>query len=398
MTLVVCWRSREEIFCASDTRLSSNGVKLTDTAAKLFNVPYTISRINGSDGVELGNENFNCGFAFAGSAIAAQNTHSAASACARLLTTFGELSPPTLAAIAKLYASVANQVMRELAFLSPATNSRFSGLIFGFCPRTLNPKFFMIECDRDQTPIEFAAKEISIHLNEAFAFGSGAEAFQKVHVSFKAKRSRFSIFDVFEKTLLAQGERSVSDRPQMAVCSRNTFRFETFIMPESDDPASRGVRQYLNGVDLDQIGEVDGYTIGRSALGFGMRSHTGRTALAARGEDWKGAAVSEELQNLASFELMIEYLENPHLEKPVSKVDINYRMSPVTPAFTKWYVVSNCPNCKMTSPICENRTNGRINKPFEGIGHLITTCWHCKNRLIVQANEVWSAQWLQPTS
>lgn len=397
MTLVVCWRSTEKIFCVADTRISAGGQKLMDSAAKVFSVPIIISFIDEQSSQIKSKEAYSLGFAFAGNTLVATNVHSASATCTQMLSSFVKCEAPSARAIAELYAKIATQVVRELTFISPKQDWSFMGFLFGFCPQTGKPTFYQIQRDIVPKQITFEVIERKIEIGAAFAFGSGADEFVKMDRVLKSENKSVAVFDVFERTLLSQQERTVSDLPQMVICSASELKFATFLAPQRDNPNSEIVSQFLNGIDLSAVGKVGNFGIAHEVRSFGMQTITANKVLAAKGINPEKTQVTKEQMALASLEAAIQYLEVPSLKTKSVRIDEQCSVQAVKPIFTNWYVVADCPVCTKTTPLCEDRSKGQFVQPLHGNGSIKTRCFHCDSAIDISPNSATSKRWSIPS-
>jgi len=140
MTIAVLWYRQkfDELWCASDSRISCGDVTMTDSGPKILPVPVICHKAQGGPHYSL-SHTYSFGFAFAGSTLSAISTHALVTACTQNLATAEDIpTPPRLAKIADLFRAVGEHYISEIsARVTGATNPTayfFEAFIYGFCP------------------------------------------------------------------------------------------------------------------------------------------------------------------------------------------------------------------------------------------------------------------------
>jgi hypothetical protein len=87
MTVVVAWYRKQtwEIWCAADSRISFEGAIATDSGPKILPIPVVTYQSETDPPNWTPYNQFNLGFANAGSILSAVSTHALASACTQNL-------------------------------------------------------------------------------------------------------------------------------------------------------------------------------------------------------------------------------------------------------------------------------------------------------------------------
>jgi hypothetical protein len=393
MTLVVCWKQNDEINCVADTRISGEHVTITDSGAKIFIVPIvTYLPENSSFGLATSHS---YGFAFAGSTLAALNTHALVSSCTQQLFNKDRRTPPSIRSVAELYAKVGTHYLRDLNFAKNQNFITFTGLLFGFCPSSRKFQVYSIDSHVDSIPFGMSVHEHNISGSKRVVFGSGSAAFSDCSKARVHRGESDHPMDVFSEVLLSGSVKSVGGYPQYGTARKEGMSLRPLLMPSEKDVDVATTT--ILGLDLCELGKVDDFDIGFEAIGFQLETRAARRALRDKGIDPDAGPVKQSVQNLASLELMLKALLNSRDKPQYALIDRVCTVERIRPAMTKWYFVVACANCGTKTPLCEDPSNGQLENPFRGPGAIKTSCWNCQEAVEASASQIRPEQWKYPT-
>ena len=189
MTVVVTWyrKKLDEVWCASDSRITSGLVVATDSGPKILPIPIlTHESVDGGPPWKPC-EQFTLGFAYAGSTLSAVSTHALGSACTQTLArNKPDTPPPTVRGVADLFRKVAEHYIRDIS--SRMVGSQvdltlylFYAHIFGFCRVSKQYKLFLLQPELSTNSFSMKLMELDLQMSspgdgvQVYPLGSGAE-------------------------------------------------------------------------------------------------------------------------------------------------------------------------------------------------------------------------------
>lgn len=385
MTLVVCWKSEDNLSCAADTRLSSSGSTISDAGGKIFVVPVTLSVFDDNSLVEK--INYTLGFAFCGSTLLANNSHVIASNCTQLFRSESRNLLPDVETVAKIYAKSAEYVTRDTNSRL-TTHSLFQGMLFGYCPVKEKFCLYLIEPILTDETFSVEYSEIDLSKNNFAVIGSGKDVFlNKIKRPNSAGNPR-SIIDTVYDVMEEDTVKDVGGHPQIMEAREDGVSIVP-ILAQSRDNLDQACLT-VNGFEVENLGLSAGLRIGSKAVGFGVEKIAGRNALRAKGIDPDSEEVTKELQNLASFESCL--LSAYKLSKTVC-LDDNYTLETNSPKEDTWYFSAKCKKCRKSTPLFLDPSSGEMGNPFVGNGAVKTRCFRCKTEIKKKATGLYSKKW-----
>jgi hypothetical protein len=385
MTLVVCWRaSVDELHCAADTRISQPSATVTDSGAKIFIVPITVSVY---DKRLLEQSHYSYGFAFAGATLPATSTHALVTSITQLLHDTAPRPPPSLRSIADLYARIGAFYTRDINSRKVGDYAYFTAFIFGFCPASERLLLFTISPAQTANSFEMKLVEHSPEAGLVYSMGSGADEFDRI-----STQKGFAPFDAFMSVVKEGKVATVGGYPQIAVARKSGVNIRPILMP--DDSNLDQVVLTLLGFNLTQIGKVDGFSVGFEATGVGTEITVGRRALRAKGIDPDSGPVPKGVQNLASIEAALAACIASRAQYALTDT---YFIEAPRPVMGDFYFVTICPRCKTMSVVCHDPSRGELRNPFCGPGGVSVKCWSCHEIVSCGASAISPTCWNLPT-
>lgn len=281
MTLVACWFARGELTVAADTRLSNSGdtggaVRITDRATKIFTTPVSIAERKGKSWRHRDYPPI--GFAFAGSSLFANSIQ--AVAAISLQNLFGKIGGigPSIFEIAELYERVTKLIGDDIG----ESQGRFPDLqafVFGYCRRKKENSLWALATHVEANELQITLDELNTQDGIAYAIGSGADEFVRIHGEHRAEGVTLTPFDNFELVVRSGKVPSVSSHRQYATCTKGGARLVPALVPSKskDDPVTISII----GCDARELGPVGTFSVGHEVLGPSLSSFWSPT-----GEKW----------------------------------------------------------------------------------------------------------------
>lgn len=384
MTLIVCWRSGDKITIVADSRISGDGVAVTDSGAKLFLIPVVVTPFD--DDGQLPRLQTTYGFAFAGSTLIANNTHAIASNCTQSLTCPRETHLPDVRAIAGLYASVLAHCYGDVNSRRVGQIAEIQGLVFGYCPRLSEPAVFCLRTVVEETSFRVVVEAVDIIEPHAICIGSGAMMMNRLsELRARSGRPRHHL-ENFMTVLEHGGNVGVGGYPQMAEAGPDGTVLRIIATPRDGNPDD--VRHRVLGFDVTDIAPIDGLSIGHEVVGIRMEETWGRIALRSYGVDPDAGPVSRELQNTASIEMMIGFMADPGSGGQIGT--INDEITILTPPVEEGEMCFGavCARCGGTAPIARDRSRVGSAVNLTGRGVVNVACASCGEFTSIRPTDV----------
>lgn len=270
MTIVALWyRERYgELWCGSDTRVTSADTTLLDAAPKILPVPILCHRQIEGPKFEVVHRH-SLGFAFAGSTLAAVSSHALVAACTQnLLAESEDAYPVTVEAVAELVRSIGEATVRDMS----SRQNRdvvFEALVFGYCPTSKACRGFAVVPNKADGTLRMVTGELLVGPGRFHLRGSGENAFLELHAKLAATHPDPGVLTTLAALVQDGVQRDVGGHVQIGVASFDGFRLLPVIEP-GDGPGRRSV-SFL-GWDLADGVRVGGCRIGFHAAGVGLPS------------------------------------------------------------------------------------------------------------------------------
>lgn len=268
MTIAVLWYRQkfDELWCATDSRISRGKVTTTDSGPKILPVPVLCHKASGENYERSHTHSF--GFAFAGSTLSAISTHALVTACTQNLATAEKISgPPRLEVIAELFRAVGEDFISDISTRATgATNLTayfFEAYIFGFCPVKQAYQGFCIAPDIRGPTFKMLKAEMVIRPNVFYPMGSGADTFVELSRELDKTHRNPGVVITLREMLKRERVASVGGHFQIGVAHKCGFDLRP-ILNLGEGALNRTVT--FLGWNVDSIGQLDGYRIGYQAF------------------------------------------------------------------------------------------------------------------------------------
>ncbi|MCG9779622.1 hypothetical protein [Photobacterium damselae] len=389
MTLVVAWKEGESIRVAADTRLSQGDSVISDTGGKIFVSTVDSRMYEGDDEIEQYQQQY--GFAFCGSTLLANNTHSIASTCAQMFRSSSEKCAPSLLDVTNLYRHVSSKVTYDLNFRRMGNFALFEGLIFGYCPE--NEKFGIGRIIPNMSPhegITFRSEVNFLEDGEVFFMGSGSDEFRK-QLEIRTPMGHLRpILHMLESVIDSDSEPSVGGDVQLATASQSNVEISAILKQSEDNPDQASIT--VNGISVDLIDGLLDFTIGRTVIGLSDPQKIARRAAIRRAgynpdvdsppnDEVNTAAMLNMIDAIATKDGMTSGLVSEvfTIKAPVGKNGQHY--------------FSALCGCGSVTPILEDLHKGVVKTPFTGDGYIAAKCQGCSRTVKFKATSIVSMEW-----
>jgi len=265
LTIVVLWYREkfDQLWCAADSRISSQGATATDSGAKIFPIP-----VNCHSETSPGNwkefASFKFGFAFSGSTLSALNALALGSACTQnLRLDKGKQHPPSLESIADLFQKVTEHYItdissRRMGAISNPMQYFFDSFIFGFCPKEKRYKAFALVPGCNETQFWVHKAHVMVKPLTYTPIGSGADRFVELSEELSKTHPDPGVVPTLNEMLAREERPDVGGYFQLGVADRQGFRLMPILETEGE---KRGSVSFL-GWETASIGEMDEFTVG----------------------------------------------------------------------------------------------------------------------------------------
>lgn len=271
MTLAVLWYRQQfdELWCASDSRITLGSVIATDSGPKVLPVPVICHKSDGGHSYSRSHSH-SFGFAFAGSSLAAISTHALVTACTQNLAPATEKNPeapPSLESVAELFRTVAEHYISDLSSRATGSSNReaffFYAFIYGFCPVKKAFEAFGIAPNIQGPTLKVLRASMRISPGYFHPMGSGAESFVKLNEEVNRTHKNPGVIVTLREMLKRETVPTVGGHFQVGVARRSGFELRP-ILNLREGPLNRTVT--FLGWNVDSIGPIDGYRIGYEAF------------------------------------------------------------------------------------------------------------------------------------
>lgn len=274
MTIVVLWYRKKfgQLWCVSDSRLTSGPATLTDNGAKILPIPVACRH------QELGaryvmHSHFTLGFAFAGSSLTALNTHAIGSACTQnLASARGVLKPPSVESIAALFKSVAEHTVRDAAARLPSVETAalryfFEAMIFGYCRVTKAFKAFAIAPNKTDGSFGMVQAELILADHNYHPMGSAAQDFVHLSGELETKGGDTGVMITLAEMLKREERTDIGGHFQIGIADKKGFELRP-VLNTLPGPLNRRIT--FLGMDATALGKIEGYSVGYAAVAPNM--------------------------------------------------------------------------------------------------------------------------------
>jgi hypothetical protein len=331
------------------------------------------------------------GLAFAGNTLIATNCHSLASTLTQNLWSEGEVVIPSLASVAKLYASVAEYITKDYnSRLQFDDFQKAEMFIFGYCAIAKRLILYFIHPVRDDQAFHMQLDEVDLPPGSACSIGSGAPAFRELSISVISRGDKVGPFEIFQHVVESQLVGNVGGHIQMMEAGFDGAKINLVLDQSKDDP-DRVALSFL-GFDISAYGDVDGLVIGNDEVSYGGTGRTSvRAALRARSIDPDGPPVSQTVENLAVFETCIA---NARATGKMVSVAVDYTLEPWRPEREDRCLGANCKKCGKLAALCRDiGWTPTSTLPLEGQGRISTLCNFCGEKVVARVEEIQMIAW-----
>lgn len=269
MTIAVLWyrESLDELWCASDSRLSAGDRTMSDSGPKILPVPIVCHKQE-TAGRYVRTHTHSFGFAFSGSTLSAISTHALVTACTQNFATAKDIeNPPRLESIAELFRVVAEHYIREMSgrdtgSLNP-TAYFFDAFLFGYCPVAREYQGFGMAPNITGPELKMLKSTMRIQPHIFHPIGSGAKAFVELSRELDRTHKNPGVIVTLREMLKRERVQTVGGHFQIGIAHRAGFDLQP-ILNLAEGPLNRKLT--FLGWDVDSIGEVDSYRIGYRAI------------------------------------------------------------------------------------------------------------------------------------
>jgi hypothetical protein len=376
MTLVVIHQQANRICCYADSRLTQNETPLIESAAKIFIVPITVSQDIDHKVAPVFHHSL--GFAFAGSAILATNTHAIASTLTQLLFAKDAGRGPSVEDVARIYAAVGDHVTRDLnARLHQKDWAYFCALLFGYCSKDQSLKVYVVEPEIG-SQFRMASKLIPLPVGEICAIGSGATPFNE-YVSAQAKTRR-SLHSLFVEFVRESGVSSVGGHMQFGEATEAGMSIRPILVPEDGD--THNTRLCVLGFDTTPI-RLEGFGIALNAVYGGTEEDVPRKYWIERG---LGSNPPQDIRNAAAIEMGLKVCVAQKVKFNLGRGKVASIVNKQEPG--KYYVAITCWKCGKVNLICKDATEGKIEETITGKAIVDKQCDKCGTAICSRLSSV----------
>lgn len=269
MTVAVLWyrQNLDELWCASDSRISRGDVTTTDSGPKVLPIPVVCHKsLGGPNYVRSYTHSF--GFAFAGSTLAAVSTHALVTACTQNLATGEDLrTPPSLEKVAELFRTVAEYYIADMSARGTGTSNPtaffFDAFIYGFCPVKNTYAAFGIAPNIQGPQLKVLKATMNLSPGFFHPIGSGSDTFVALNEEIKHTHQNPGVIVTLREMLEREPVSTVGGHFQIGVAHREGFELRP-ILNLREGSLNRAVT--FLGWDVDSIGSLDGYRIAYEAF------------------------------------------------------------------------------------------------------------------------------------
>lgn len=387
MTLIAVNYNKNRFWALSDSRASykpqGESVKITDRFTKTYLVPYRFTSGNIDGSTYTTEFSGRVGFAFAGDIFAALAIQAMVSnILENMHDPEGISKPPTFDTIAQVFLRAA-ELFHEETIINPRVYEAF---IFGFCPSTHEPRLSILTLKKENSIFKFSIQGLELSDGIVYSIGSGAEFF-RVLTSRPENKSRF-IEDIFREAVSENPDKGTGGAVQLMTMHPDRENYNGVLQA---DRTKDNVELFVSGVGSAELGSVDGYKLGRVAIGISAEEVFNRQELRRIGYDPDSPGVTQAIKNTAAFIAGLRSASNPQGNK--LKIDDSYEVCAPSPVKGDFYFSSICKSCFLITPLLVDNTRGEKIGICYGSGKLHAKCIHCSSKVELLPFEMVGREW-----
>jgi hypothetical protein len=273
MTVVATWYRKQfdEIWCASDTRISSIDTIITDNGPKILPIPVNV-HLDVHPGTNapryIQHQQFTLGFAYAGNTLSAIGTYAHVSACTlNLACDRQSIAPPSVSGVAELFRNVGEHYIRDISSRMIGTQDNpdkyaFEAHILGFCRASNRYRAFVIF--PQFLPENFSMKIAELNLIEGkfFTLGIGGEALNAINQSFVQSGKPDGVIISLREMLKKDSTPNVGGYFQIGIANPSGFNLCPIL--NTNSPAPGIATASFLGINIPS--PIDNYHIGYRAF------------------------------------------------------------------------------------------------------------------------------------
>lgn len=256
----------QQFRCIADTRIRVGDATATDSGAKILPVPVAAYAPAGNARFAK-SEDHTFGFAFAGSTLAAINTHALATACSQSLTKKdgAQPDPPPICMeeLAELFRQSAEHYILDMSSRLATPNQPigkffFQAALFGFCPRSQAFKAFAISPNTAGETVKVIMAHMQVDHGGFHPFGSGFENYLRVMEELRKSNQDSNVVATMLELIRREERDDVGGHIQIGIADRNGFSLIPVL--------TRSGQAHFFGVNIEGECPLQGYRIGFNAF------------------------------------------------------------------------------------------------------------------------------------
>lgn len=386
MTLIAINYFKNRFSALSDSRAShkphDQSVKITDRFTKTYLVPYRFTSGDLNKGY-VHDITGRLGFAFAGDILAAlaiqamtgnilENMHDAS----------GECAPPSFDTILQVFLRASELVHEETLF-----NPRpYEAFIFGFCPKTSEPRLSLITLKKEDGIFKFTTLSLDLTDGITYSIGSGATFFRELIRRPESKPKH--IENLFLEAVAGNPDKGTGGAVQLMSVYPDHANYEGVLQA---DETKDNVEIYVSGVGGAELGDVDGYSLGRIVVGISAEEVINRQELRRLGYDPDSDEVTKGIRNMAGFIAALRGAART--EDGNIALDNSFELAAPEPIKGNFYFSRVCGSCFLMTPLLLDNTKGQRSNLFSGHGKICAKCIHCEKAVELRPHEMCGREW-----
>ncbi len=262
MTLIVLNNTDSGMMLYTDSRISNSssetGRKITDQFNKGFVVPFHFTVKKGAK--KNKNIKGDVGFGFSGSTIAGTAIAMMAGNILCNMHSDDKVSEPTFDTIVKIILK-ATEVLHDETWANPLL---FDSLIFGYCPTKGKPQAALVTAKKVEDGYRYEANEINLPIGGVVAIGSGRKYFNQIVERDLTKNRRLA--DIVYEAVRTNTDKGTGGAIQIVRVGRDGGSYHAVLEPRAEG----GGESFVSGFRCAELGKVDGFHLGREAIGVGL--------------------------------------------------------------------------------------------------------------------------------
>ncbi len=265
MTVVATWYREKfgEVWCVSDTRISSGSTTATDSGPKMLPIPVaTFRQVAGANWFP--HEQFTIGFAFAGSTLAALSAHALVSACTQNLARNREnVKSPSVRGIAEMVRRVGEHYVRDISSRMVGTQSdptvyAFQAHVFGHCRAEHRYVGFLIYPEFSPAAFSMKCHELRLEAGHVWPMGTGAEKLIEIMTELDRASLPSGVIIALREMLKRDATPGVGGYFQCGIARPDGFR----LYPILNFGGALDRHVTFLGFSTSSLGEFEGHHIG----------------------------------------------------------------------------------------------------------------------------------------